>query len=278
MRDATGHVSTPTTIDDPDDPRVAEYRALNDAALRRSIEGDRVCIAEGAFVVERLLRHPPLLRSALVADRRWTTLGPLADQLARAPMPVYVASQAVMNAIAGFDIHRGVLAAAHRPPPPDLAALLARAQVVAVLEGINDHENMGAIFRNAAALGIHALLLDPTCCDPWYRRAIRVSMGTVFDMPHARLSSLEQLAGFTLVALTPRGDEELRRVDADRVALVLGAEGPGLSEGALDACEHRMRIPIRADVDSIGVASAAAIAFHLYGRPALAGGWPPGFP
>ena len=269
MRDATGHVSAPTTIDDPDDPRVAEYRALNDAALRRDIEGDEVCIAEGAFVVDRLLRHPPLLRSALVADRRWATLGPLADELARGPMPVYVASQAVMNAIAGFDIHRGVLAAAHRPRPLDLDALLATARVIAVLEGINDHENMGAIFRNAAALGIHALLLDRTSCDPWYRRSIRVSMGTVFDLPHARLASLAQLEAFTLVALTPRGDEELRRVDADRVALVLGAEGPGLSEGALAACQHRMRIPIRPDVDSIGVASAAAIAFHLYGGPTL---------
>ena len=269
MRDATGHVSAPTTIDDPDDPRVADYHALNDAALRRDIEGDGVCIAEGAFVVDRLLRHPPLLRSALVADRRWPTLGPLADALVRAPMPVYVASQAVMNAVAGFDIHRGVLAAAHRPPPLDPAALLASTGVVAVLEGVNDHENMGAIFRNAAALGMHALLLDRTCCDPWYRRAIRVSMGTVFDLPHARLASLEQLEGFTLVALTPRGEEKLRRVSADRIALVLGAEGPGLSEGTLEACHHRMRIPMRPDLDSIGVASAAAIAFHLYGGPTL---------
>ena len=268
MRDATGSVSAPTCIDDPDDPRLADYRALNDAALRRSIEGDNVCIAEGAFVVERLLRHPALLRSALVADRRWTALGPLADELTSATMPVYLASQAVMNTVAGFDIHRGVLAAARRPTPPDVDALLDTARVVAVLEGINDQENMGVIFRNAAALGIDALLLDFTCCDPWYRRSIRVSMGTVFDVPSARLGSLDQLDGFAVIALTPRGDEVLHRVEEDRVALVFGAEGPGLTDTTLAACHHRMRIPMRPEVDSLGVASAAAIAFHVFGRGA----------
>jgi tRNA G18 (ribose-2'-O)-methylase SpoU len=258
-------VSTPTTIDDPDDPRVSDYRALNDAALRRAIEGDRICIAEGAFVVERVLRHESLLRSALIADRRWTTLGSLGDRLVRAPIPVYVAPQAVMSSIAGFDIHRGVLASLERPSPVDLDELLLRARTIAVLEGINDHENMGAIFRNAAALGIDAVLLDPTCCDPLYRRSIRVSMGAVLDLPFARVSSFDEIEGFTLVGLTPRGEDELHRLDLDRVALALGAEGSGLSEKALAACSHRMRIPMRPDTDSLGVASAAAIAFHLFG-------------
>jgi tRNA G18 (ribose-2'-O)-methylase SpoU len=262
-------VSTPTTIDDPDDPRVAEYRALNDAALRRSIEGEDVCIAEGTFVVERLLRSDYPVRSALVSENRWASLGALADALTSMQAPLYVAAQPVMNAVAGFDIHRGVLAAATRRPMPTPEDLLVAARALAVLEGINDHENMGVIFRNAAALGIDAVMLDPTCCDPLYRRSIRVSMGAVFATPFTRLASFDALRDFMLVGLTPSGDEALSEVPpTERVAILLGAEGPGLSAATLAACDRRVRIPMAPGVDSIGVASAAAIAFHHFGQTA----------
>ncbi len=266
-RDATGRMSAPTIIHDPKDPRLAEYRTLNDAGLRQSIEGDDVCIAESALVVARLLGSPYPMRSALVSESRWDSLGRLASDLAAHPSPIYVAAQPVMNEIVGFDIHRGVLAAATRPSPRDPDAVLADARVVAVLEGINDHENMGVIFRNADALGVDAVLLDPTCCDPHYRRAIRVSMGAIFDVPFARLATLQPIDGWTMVALTPSGDEELPQIDGpDRIALLLGAEGPGLTAAALAGCHHRVRIGMRPGVDSIGVASASAIAFHHFGR------------
>ncbi len=259
-------MSAPTTIHDPGDPRLAEYRALNDAALRRSIEGDDVCIAEGAFVVARLLGSSYPMRSALVAESKWDSLGALARALAAHPSPLYLAPQSVMNEIAGFDIHRGVLASATRPAARDAAAVLAEAPVVALLEGINDHENMGVIFRNADALGIDAVLLDPTCCDPLYRRAIRVSMGAIFDVPFARVAGPGALDGRVSIALTPSGDVDLEQIDPpDRVAIVLGAEGPGLSPVLLAACHHRARIGMRPGVDSIGVASASAIAFHHFG-------------
>ncbi|HTN81115.1 MAG TPA: RNA methyltransferase, partial [Acidimicrobiales bacterium] len=245
-------MSAATSIDDPDDPRLADYRALNDAALRRSVEGDTVCIAEGAFVVERLLRSPFAVRSFLVSERRWPSLGELGRAVETHEAPTFVVPQRVMNAVAGFDIHRGVLAAATRPRPPALSDVLEKAEVVAVLEGINDHENMGVIFRNADALGVDAVVLDPTCCDPLYRRSIRVSMGATFALPFTRFTDLDDLAGFTLVALSPTGDRSLDDVEADRVAIVLGAEGQGLRATTLAACDVRARIPMREGVDSLG--------------------------
>ena len=225
-----------------------------------------MCIAEGALVVDRLLHSPFSVRSFLVSERRWPALGPLATALAAHPAPTYLASQAVLNGIAGFDIHRGVLASATRPVTPTARDVLEAAAAVAVLEGINDHENMGVIFRNADALGIDAVLLDPTCCDPLYRRAIRVSMGAALVVPFARLATLDELAGFTLVALSPAGEHGLSDVHADRVAVLLGAEGPGLSERTLATGDLRVRIPMRPGVDSLGVGSASAIAFHYFGQ------------
>jgi tRNA G18 (ribose-2'-O)-methylase SpoU len=177
-----------------------------------------------------------------------------------------------MNAVAGFDIHRGVLASADRQPLPAPAGLLSRARRVAVLEDVNDHENLGVIFRNAAALGVEAVLLSPECCDPLYRRSVRVSMGHVLDLPFAvlapwpaALSSLGD-AGFELVALTPdpaAGDiRHLGLGTARKVALMLGAEGPGLSAAALQHAATRARITMSPGVDSLNVGSAAAIAFH----------------
>jgi tRNA G18 (ribose-2'-O)-methylase SpoU len=267
-------MASPTMIDDPTDPRLEEYTALNDAVLRQQIEGDTLCIAEGALVVSRVLRSRYPLRSALIAESRWSSLGPLGAALAAHPAPVYVAPLGVMSRVAGFAIHRGVVAAVTRLAPPPLDALLRKASCLAVLEGINDHENLGSIIRSAAALGVDGLLLDPTCCDPLYRRAIRVSMGEVFGLPFSRLEpwpdALAQvrLAGFTVVALTPHGEAEpITSIERPaRPAVLLGSEGPGLTENARDAADRRVRIPMTPNLDSLGVAAAAAIAFHHFGR------------
>jgi tRNA G18 (ribose-2'-O)-methylase SpoU len=177
-----------------------------------------------------------------------------------------------MAALTGFDFHRGVLASAGRLPLPAVDDLLAPARTVAVLEGLNDHENLGALFRNAAAFGVDAVLLDPTTADPLYRRSVRVSAGHVLRVPWTRLEEwpvgLDALRdrGFVVVALTPAAGAEpidrFARDLPDRVALLLGAEGPGLSAAALARADRRVRIPIAAGVDSLNVATAAAVAFH----------------
>ncbi len=264
----------PIPIDDAADPRVADYVGLKDAALRRWREepgagGPGLFIAEGSLVVRRLLASSYRLRSVLLTPQRY---GPLAPDLADAAAPVYLAGQDVMNAVAGFDIHRGVLASAERRPLPQPPELLVAATRVVVLEDINDHENLGVIFRNAAALGIGAVLLSPECCDPLYRRCVRVSMGHVLDLPFGVLSPWPDAlatvagAGFEVVALTPNaGARDIRDLaldGRDKVALLLGAEGPGLSAGALRRAGVRARIPMTAGVDSLNVGSAAAIAFH----------------
>lgn len=281
------------SIDDPADERVADYVGLTDAKLRRRIEepapeprlgagdGAGIFIAEGLHVIRRLLRSGYRVRSLLVIPRR---LEALAGDLAGVDAPVYVAAPEVMNAVTGFDIHRGALASAARQPLPEPASLLARATRVCVLEGIADHENLGAIFRNAAALGVGALLLAPGCCDPLYRRAVRVSMGHVLDVPYATLEpwpeGLKRVAdaGFRMVALTPDRSAEpiddLALRQLDRVALLLGAEDRGLTHAAMAAAHVRARIPMAPGVDSLNVASAAAIAFHATcvatGRPVAA--------
>src|SRR5882672_4535529 len=264
----------PIPVEDAADPRVADYVGLKDAELRRRREEPAgshpgLFIAEGALVLRRLLRSSYRVRSVLVTPQRY---GPLAAELAGITAPIYLASQEVMNAVAGFDIHRGVLASAGRRPLPEPAGLLARARRVAVLEDVNDHENLGVIFRNAAALGVEAVLLSPECCDPLYRRSVRVSMGHVLDVPFAVLApwpeALSSLGdgGFELVALTPDpGAQDIRGLNlagARKVALMLGAEGPGLSAGALKLATARARITMSQDVDSLNVGSAAAVAFH----------------
>jgi tRNA G18 (ribose-2'-O)-methylase SpoU len=187
-------------------------------------------------------------------------------------VPVYVAAPEVLEAIAGFHVHRGALASASRKPLAPVADLIAGARLLLVLEAINDHENLGALFRNAAAFGVDAVLLDARCADPLYRRSVRVSMGHVLRVPFAVLpgewpASLGLLReqGFDLLALTPNGSTTLRDVDRpDRWAVLLGAEGPGLSPQAMDLADVRLRIPMASGVDSLNVATAAAIAFaHL---------------
>ena len=184
--------------------------------------------------------------------------------------------RALLAQVAGFDVHRGALAIAERRPLPATATVLERARSVAILEGLNDHENLGAIARSASALGIDALLLDPTCADPLYRRTVRVSMGEILSIPWTRLApwpaALDDVrtAGFSVVALTPAStaDPLTDALDAltGPVALLLGAEGPGLSAGALAAADRHARIPMRSGADSLNVGHAAAIAFHALAR------------
>jgi tRNA G18 (ribose-2'-O)-methylase SpoU len=263
-------------IEDPTDPRLADYFELTDVAARQRREGHEFFIAEGPVAIERLLQSDHRLRSVLVSARKYERLASLLDGL---PEPVYVAATDVLKTTVGFDIHRGAVASADRKPPPSLDALLPTVRRIAVLEGLNDPENLGAIARSARAFGIDALVLDPTCIDPYYRRTVRVSMGEILFLPVARASNwtsaLDTIRrnGFQIWALTPRR----RAADLwtlpvpDRLALLLGAEGPGLSSTALGAATTDVRIPIASDVDSLNVAAAAAVAFAAIGREPLAG-------
>lgn len=258
-----------TLVTDPADPRLDDYRALTDAALRKRYENQHgVFIAEGPNVVRRLLESSYRVRSVLVAPQRAAAL---ADDLASLDVPVLVAERDVIDAVVRFRLHQGVIACGERPAPEPAARCLDGARRVAVLEAMNDHENMGVVFRSARAFGVDAVLLGPGSADPLYRRCVRVSMGHVLHVPHARVAALPaglaplRTAGFRLLALTPGPDAvPIDDVVADGpVALLLGAEGPGLSDAALAAADVHVRIPIDPAVDSLNVAAAAAIAFHV---------------
>jgi tRNA G18 (ribose-2'-O)-methylase SpoU len=261
-----GGVPNPVPITDPDDERIADYRALTDLELRTRWEPPSgLFIAEGELVLRRALRAGYRMRSVLIDSKRVRQVEDLDDA------PVYAASQAVLDAITGFHVHRGVLASFHRRPLPAAAEILAGARRVAILEDVNNHTNIGAIFRGAAALGMDAVLLSPTCADPLYRRSVRVSMGEVFAVPYATLepwpAALDQVreAGFSVLALTPAPDalpiQRLTARQRERPALLLGAEGAGLTEQALAASDQAVVIPMHAGVDSLNVAAAAAVAF-----------------
>ncbi|MBT8226177.1 MAG: RNA methyltransferase [Dactylosporangium sp.] len=256
------------TITDPEDDRIADYRALTDVELRTRWEPPHgLFIAEGSLVLRRALRSGHLARSILVDAKRVEEVANLAGD----GVPVYAASPAVLQATTGFHVHRGVLASFFRKAPRLAAEVLGAAARVAVLEDLNNHTNLGAVFRGAAALGIDGVLLSPSCADPLYRRSVRVSMGEVFAIPYARLdpwpSALDEVRahGFALLALTPGGDampiQRLSSAQRSRPALLLGAEGPGLSPAALAASDARVVIPMRSGVDSLNVAAAAAVAF-----------------
>jgi tRNA G18 (ribose-2'-O)-methylase SpoU len=254
-------------VSDPDDPRLADFRNLTDADVRPDRRG--VVIAEGANVVQRLVDSPYPIRAVLGVANRIAALRPVLEV---ADVPVFQVDKWTLSAVAGFRVTRGVLASADRAPAPDLAGLIAGARRIAVLEGLNDFENLGALFRNAAGFGIDAVLLDPRCADPLYRRSVRVSMGHVLRVPFAVLpgawpDSLAVLADCPTIALTPAGATALRDVDPPaRWAVLLGAEGPGLSAAVLDRAQLRVRIPMAPGVDSLNVATAAAVAFaHLTG-------------
>ncbi|MFF0252559.1 TrmH family RNA methyltransferase [Micromonospora zamorensis] len=260
-------------ITDPDDDRIADYRALTDVELRTRWEPPHgLFIAEGELVLRRALRAGYPARSYLVDAKR---VDQLAD-LDTGDAPVYAATQDVLQQATGFHVHRGVLASFHRRPLPTAAEVLAAARRVLILEDVNNHTNLGAIFRGAAALGIDAVLLSPSCADPLYRRSVRVSMGEVFAMPYAKLdpwpTGLDQVreAGFTVLAMTPAPDavpiQRLTPAQRERAALLLGAEGPGLTAAAQAASDVRVVIPMRRGVDSLNVAAAAAVAFWELGR------------
>ncbi|WP_433800134.1 TrmH family RNA methyltransferase [Actinomycetospora sp. CA-084318] len=262
---------------DPPDPRydlVADFRDLSRADRRPDRPGGRgLVLAEGTVVVRRLLASPYPPRALLGVPRRIAELEP---ELAPLDVPAFVADADTMAHVVGFHLNRGVLASAGRAPEPDLDVLLATATRVAVLEGVNDHENLGALFRNAAALGVDAVLLAPGCADPLYRRSVRVSMGHVLHVPFVTapweaLAAALHTHGFVLGALTPAGDvPPAALAGRPRVALLLGAEGPGLSDEALALADHRVRIPMVPGVDSLNVATAGAVAFHAVGSGGVA--------
>ena len=262
-------------VTDPADPRLADYRDLKDAVARRRIEGDEFFVAEGPTSIERLIASDHRVRSVLVSDQKYARLATLLDPL---DAPVYVVDRQLLGDIVGFDLHRGAIAAADRRRHPTLDDLVVGAARVAVVEGLNDPENLGAIARSARALGIDALVLDPTCIDPYTRRTVRVSMGEILFLPAHRatpdewpVAVLARLhdVGFESWALTPAdGSDEIWQLAVPgRLAIVLGAEGRGLAAGTIEACSRRVRLPIRADVDSLNVAAAAAVAFAIADRP-----------
>jgi tRNA G18 (ribose-2'-O)-methylase SpoU len=266
-----------TPVTDPDDPRIAPFVGLRDHELRKRRElpgGDMagVFICEGDLVVERALRAGYQLTAVLVDAKR---NAPFPFEL-DAAVTVYAATAPVLVRITGYALHRGMLASFVRRPELDALTVLDNARRVIVLEGVNNPTNLGIIARSAAALGIDAMLLDAFCCDPLYRRASRVAMGEVFKLPYARLGAFpEGLAflqdrGFELVALTPEPGAlpiDRMQLGADaRVALLFGAEGPGLTDATLAHCDHQVRIPMREGVDSLNIAAAAAIAIWCVSR------------
>jgi tRNA G18 (ribose-2'-O)-methylase SpoU len=269
----------PIEVRDPDDPRLADYVSLTDSALRLSRESrDGIFVAEGEKVIRRALAAGFAARSLLVTSSRLARLGRLAQEC---PGPVYVVADDVARQLTGYRVHRGALASMARRELPAVEGLLAGARRVVVLEDLVDHGNVGAIFRCAAAFGTDAVILSPRCADPLYRRAVKVSMGAVFAIPYARMTDwyggLAQLraAGFRLLALTP--DQTATPIGIalgpgsrpdDRVALLLGTEGDGLSSHWMVEADRRVCIPMAphamaAGVDSLNVVAAAAIACHV---------------
>ncbi len=253
-------------VADPADPRLADYRDLTDVALRRVLEpAGGLYIAESAKVIGRAVAAGHRPRSILVQEKWVDDVRDLAGDA-----PVYVVPAEVAEHLTGYQVHRGALAAMHRPVAPPVADVIAGARLVVVLEDIVDHTNVGAAFRNAAALGADAVLVSPRCADPLYRRSVRVSMGTVFQVPWTRLPKWPEAGGilhdngFHLAALALAADavslDDFAASRPERVALMLGAEGDGLSRRALEAADTLVTIPMAGGVDSLNVAAASAVA------------------
>ncbi|WP_330252062.1 RNA methyltransferase [Nocardia sp. NBC_00565] len=255
-------------IDDPADPRVDDFRDLKSADRRPDLPGRKgLVIAEGVVVVQRMLGSRFRPSALLGVEKRRVEL---ADDLIGSDVPYFRASAEVMAEVVGFHLNRGVLAVARRPAELSVDEVVEQARTVAVLEGVNDHENLGSMFRNAAGLGAEAILFGDRCADPLYRRAVRVSMGHVLRVPFAQLpqwpGGLEVLRskGFQIISLTPNpaAPNLATAMTGERVALLLGAEGPGLTEEAMRATDIRARIPMSPGTDSLNVATAAAMAFY----------------
>jgi tRNA G18 (ribose-2'-O)-methylase SpoU len=262
-------------ITDPGDARLDNFRDLNSIDRRPDLpSGKGLVIAEGVLVVQRMLASPFAPLAFLGTDRRLTEL--TAD-LAGNPAPFYRVSAEVMAEAIGFHLNRGVLGAARRIPERSVEEVADGARTIVVLEGVNDHENLGSIFRNAAGLDVDAVVFGSGCADPLYRRAVRVSMGHALLVPYARaaewpgdLNTLRQV-GFRLLAMTPASDAAtlsaaMTTMRGERVAILVGAEGPGLSHAALRASDQRVRIPMSRGTDSLNVATAAALAFYERAR------------
>lgn len=254
-------------LDDPADPRLGDYVHLRDVSLRQKLEAVHgIYLAEGEKVVRRAVESGHRPSSFLMAPR-W--LDGLADVLATTDAPCFVLSEKAIEGVTGFHVHRGALAAIERPAPTSVADVLAGARRIVVMEDLADHTNVGAIFRSAAALGFDAVLLSPRCADPLYRRAIKVSMGAVFGLPWSRVDDwyaapgLLRKAGFTTCALTV-GDGAIAiddvPADLDRLALIVGSEGHGLSRHWEDSADLRVTIPMAGDIDSLNAAASVAVA------------------
>lgn len=287
------------TVDDPDDPRLSDYTGLTDVELRRRREpAEGLFIAEGEKVIRRA-RHAGYEMRSMLLSAKWVDL--MRDVIDEVPAPVYAVSPELAERVTGYHVHRGALASMQRKPLPTADELLRTARRVVVMEAVNDHTNIGAMlplglqeragqrriaifedivdhanlgaaFRNAAALGVEAVCLTPRCADPLYRRAVKVSMGAVLSVPYARFESWPHDAevvrqeGFVLaaLALSPNSItlDELAGRRYEKLALMLGTEGEGLSAGALQAADEHVRIPMDAGVDSLNVAAASAVAFY----------------
>lgn len=258
-------------VTDRDDPRLTDFLDLTDIAGRKRREGDEFFIAEGTTAIERLLTSTHRVRALLLTQAKLERLAP---HLGGVDAPVFVAPKDVLAATVGFGLHRGAMASAERRPLASIAELADDTTRLAVLEGLNDPENLGALARSARAFGIDGLVLDPTCIDPYYRRTVRVSMGEVLHLRTARAArwpddlAVLHDAGFETWALSPAadGDDLWTLEPPDRLAVVLGAEGPGLRADTLAQCSRRVRIPIVDDVDSLNVGAAAAVTFAAITR------------
>ena len=271
----------PILIDDPADPLIADFVGLRDRDLRmrdrRALPEQAVFVAEGDPVVERAVRAGFKLISVLIDATRTEPLPPLVDAaFASGSASVVHAGPEVLRRITGLGVHRGCMGVFERRPEPDIGDLLGSARRILVLEQVVNPINLGVIVRSAAGLGFDGMILDEASVDPFYRRASRVAMGEVFDFPFARsgrfplgLAALRD-HGFTLVALTPaegaESIDDLRFDPEERVALVLGSEGPGLTDPTMRACDRRVAIPLAGRVDSLNVGAAAAIACYAITR------------
>lgn len=261
----------PILITDPADERLRDFVGLTDVKMRRVLEPEGgLYLAESEKVIRRALAAGHRPRAMLMGERWLTDLADVVERAEDDGVPVYTGTAEIIEGITGFNLHRGALASMHRPALRPLAEVLEGARRVLIIEDVVDHTNVGAIFRSAAALGTDAVLVTPRCADPLYRRAIRVSMGTVFQVPWTRIDpwpvGIEDLraAGFTVAALALTDDavslDELAADPPERLALVLGTEGDGLARRTLGRVDVTVTIPMAGGVDSLNVAAAGAVA------------------
>ncbi|MGQ3384903.1 TrmH family RNA methyltransferase [Glutamicibacter sp. TV12E] len=264
-------------VEDLQDSRLDEYLRLSEAHLRMRTDVENgLYIAESTKVVQRAINAGHVPRSFLLAEKH---LGQLTDEFNRFPTaPIFIGDDRQLEDLVGFHLHRGAMAAMNRPEPLDLDKVLETGSRIAILEDIADHTNLGAIIRSASGLGIDAVLLTPKCVDPWYRRSARVSMGTVFDLPWVRLENwpddMDKLKkhGYDLLAMELTDDaialNDIQIAPGQKIAMILGNEGRGVTQEALASVDHTVIIPMHREVDSLNVGAASAIAFwHLCSAP-----------